>query len=71
MEDKDRNDSANELSAEDLDMAVGGASKAELSVRAKAELSVIPTEEAEKYASKGEQHRKMGDMSREEKIKHQ
>lgn len=56
-------DKANELSAEDLDMAVGGAAKAELTVR--------KDEEQKKFATKGEQRRKIADAPREEKLKHE
>lgn len=63
MREADKNGPAAELSAEDLDMAVGGAAKGAVAVHTK--------EEAEKYVGKGEQRRKMGDAPREEKLKHE
>lgn len=56
-------DTPSELSGEDLDMAVGGATAAKLSIG--------KAEEQKKRAPIGEQHRKMDKAPSEEKIKHQ
>ncbi len=52
----------NELSGEDLDMAVGGASVKVAEFTSK--------EESNKRTLKGEEHRKYDTTAREEKVKH-
>lgn len=63
MTDSKKTDAPSELSGDDLDMAVGGA--------AKTDLSVTKAEQQIKLKAPAEEHRKKGSTAREEKIKHQ